>query len=74
MSGKEMLHQRYRPLLQSLRKHSVVGVSKRLTNNVPGLVPLQTLQIHKYTLQFGDGKRRVGVVQLNSDLVRELLP
>jgi len=52
----------------------VVCVSERLADNVPGFIPLETLQIYKDTLQFGDSERGVGVVQLDGDLVRELIP
>jgi predicted hydrocarbon binding protein len=62
MAGKKVLHQGDRPLLESLGKHCVVGVSESLLDNctslvgrhgtravpltVPGIVPVQALNIN----------------------------
>jgi len=89
MAREEVLHQRDRPLLECLRKDSVVGVAESLLDNcttlarpcnvyllltAPGIVPLQALNIDQYSLKLRDGKRWVGVVELDSDLVREFAP
>lgn len=52
----------------------MVSVSERLADDAPGVIPLKTFQIHKYTLQFRDGERWVSVVQLDGNLIRELFP
>ena len=74
VTGKEMLHQRYGPLLQGFRQHGVVGVSEGLLNNAPGIVPFKAFQIHQYTLKFWNSQCRVSVIELDSHLVGELLP
>ncbi len=43
-------------------------------DNVPSLVPRKTFNIHQDTLQFDNSKSRVGVVELNSNLLWELAP
>ena len=45
-----------------------------LGNNGPGLVPIKTFKIEKNALKLNNGKRWMGVVQLNRNLIRELTP
>lgn len=43
-------------------------------NDIPSLIPLKSLNINQNALQLNDGKRRVSVIELDSNLLRELLP
>ena len=49
-----------------------MNTSEELT--VPRIIPVQTLDIDKDSLELGNGQSRVCVVELNSNLIRELLP
>ena len=90
MTGEKVLHQGNGPLLESFGKYCVVGVTESLLDNcillvneykvdvvlltVPGIVPVQALNINQYPLELGNGQRRVGIVELDGDLVGELTP
>jgi hypothetical protein len=43
-------------------------------NNVPGNIPLQLLEVDEDALKLDDGQGRVGVVELDGNLLGELLP
>src|SRR5437773_113961 len=43
-------------------------------DDVPGLIPIQALEIDQDALQLNNGKGRVSVVELDGDLVRKLFP
>ena len=43
MPWQQVLHQRYRPLLQGLRHDCMVGVAKSIDYDVPGLIPFEPL-------------------------------
>ena len=63
--------QRQPPGLQRLGQQRVVGVGQRAPGDVPGLVPLQPVLVHQQPHQFGHRDRRMGVVQLRGEQVRE---
>ena len=69
-----MLNKRNRPLLESFWQHSVVGVAECLCDNIPSSVPFKTFQIDQDALELNNGQRRVGIVQLDSNLICEVLP
>lgn len=62
MSWEQVLEQWNGPLLQRLRKNSVVGVTECLGNDVPGILPLEAFEINEDALQLNDGKSWVGIV------------
>lgn len=43
-------------------------------DNVPSLIPLETLEINKDALQLDNGKRGVGIIELDGNLIGELAP
>ena len=59
------LEQLDRPLLQGLGQQRVVGVGERADGQVPRLVPAELRLVEQDAHQFGDGHRRVRVVQLD---------
>src|SRR5215471_721024 len=62
------------PLLECLRKQCVIRIRQCLSCQIPGHVPSQVRIIQKNAHQFGYCHRRVGVVQLDSCLIRQFLP
>jgi hypothetical protein len=52
----------------------VVGVAEGVLNDIPGIVPFKTFYIDKDALELNNGKSRMGVVQLDGNLVGEFLP
>ena len=62
-----------RPLLQSFRHDRVVRVRHRLARDLPRLVPAHPLFIDKDAHELGDGDRRMRVVDVDGDLLREIL-
>ena len=74
MPGEQLLEQPYRPFFEGLRKDGVVSVTKCVGDNVPSLVPFESLEINQDTLELNNGQRRMGIVQLDGHLVRELSP
>ena len=71
---EEGLEQLDRPLLQGLRQQRVVGVRQGADREVPRLVPAELGPVEQDAHQFGHGHRRVGVVELDGDLVRQRRP
>ncbi len=69
-----MLEEADGPLLERLREHRVVGVPKGLGNDGPSFVPLETLEVNEDALQLDNRQRRVGIVELDGDLLGEFLP
>jgi hypothetical protein len=67
--GKDVLQHGARPALKRLRQHRVVCVGARALGDVPGLVPRQTLHVHKDAHQLGHRQRGMRVVQLDGHLV-----
>lgn len=47
-------------------------LTSRLT--VPRIIPVKSLDIDQYPLELGNSQCRVGVVELDGDLVGEFLP
>ena len=72
-AGQGHLEDVHIPLLQSLSHNGVVGVGEHLLADAEGLVPVKAALIQQDAHHFGDGQRGVGVVQLDSDLVRQVL-
>lgn len=51
----------------------MVGVGKRPGADVPGFLPVQTLEIEQQPHQFRNGDGRVGVIELHRDPVGKLV-
>lgn len=52
----------------------MIGVAESLGHNGPCLFPLKTLLVHQDALELNDSKSWVRIIELNSHLLRELLP
>ena len=63
-----MLEQRDGPLLESFWEDSMVGKEECAGDNSPGGIPWDILFIDKNTHEFRDGKRRVGVIELDGSI------
>ena len=74
MPGQNDFEETDRPGLQRFGQKCVVGIGQRPDSQVPGFVPSQSSLIEQDVHQLGDRERRVGVVELDRDLVREALP
>lgn len=74
VARQEMLEQGDGPLLEGLRKDGVVGVTESVSDDVPSLLPVKTLEINKDTLELDNSQSWVGVVQLDGNLLGELPP
>ncbi len=72
MAWQHLLEQADRPLLQRFRQQGVVGVGEDLIADLPGGRPVQPLFIHQHSHQFGNGDSGVSIVELDSDLGREI--
>ena len=70
----ERLEQLHRPLLQRFRQQGVVGVGERVQRDVPCLIPAQTRLIQQNPHEFRHAERRVRVVHLHGDAVRQRRP
>ena len=49
----------------------MIGVGKRCPGDLPCLCPADVVVINQDAHQFGNGDRRMGVVELDGSLVRE---
>src|SRR5262249_19228273 len=63
----------YGPCLECFGQQRVVRVRDRAARDVPGVVPAQTMDVDEQAHQLGDRDRRMRVVELNGDLVRQLV-
>ncbi len=72
--GQADLEEGDRPGLERLGQQRVVGVGQGPDGQVPRFVPAQPGLIEQDAHQLGDGQRRVGVVELDRDLVGQRLP
>ena len=70
---QQLLHDVLRPLLERLAHNGVVGVGDGMSDNVPRLVPAETVFVHEYAHQLGDYQCRVGVVYLHCVVLGERL-
>ena len=66
-----VLEHRHRPGLECLRHQGVVGVAHHLLALDHRRVPAHAVQVDQDAQQLGHGQRRVGVVQVNRDLVAQ---
>ena len=74
MPGQADLEEGDRPGLQGLGQQGMIGVGERPDGQVPRLVPAQPGLIQQDAHQLGDGQRRVGVVELDRDLLGQRVP
>src|SRR5215467_9581051 len=63
-----------RPLLQGLGQQGMIGISQSFPGQLPSLVPSEVRVVDQDSHQLRDRHRRMGVVQLNGGLLRELFP
>ena len=74
VARKHVLHHVYRPLLQSLGEHCVIGVSESLGDDGPSLIIRQFLNIKKDSEKLDSSDCGMGVIQLNLVKLREIVP
>ena len=61
------------PLFERFRQQGVIGVAEGALRDVPGQRPFHGEIIHQQAHQFGDGDRRMGVIQLDREFFVEAL-
>ena len=69
MARQQPLHQSDRPRLQRLGQQRVVGVGEGRLGDRPGVLPGDAMHVDQQAHQFGDADRRMGVVELDGDLI-----
>lgn len=69
MPRQEVLYERNGPLLQSLGKHSVIGISKSAGDDLPRSVPWDFFFVDEDTHKLGNGKGRVSLRTSDRSLV-----
>ena len=69
-----MFKQTYRPAFERFGQEGVTGVGEGFVRNRPSLLPLQPFLIKQNPHQLGDGDDRVGVIELNGNLIGEGVP
>mmetsp|Transcript_42557 Transcript_42557/g.106218 ORF Transcript_42557/g.106218 Transcript_42557/m.106218 type:complete len:307 (+) Transcript_42557:3078-3998(+) len=74
MARKQFLDEVCGPFLEGLGQHRVVGVVEALSREVPCLVPVEPLDVDEEAHHLRDGDGRVGVVELETHLGRQLVP
>ena len=74
MARQQPPEHRRRPRLEGLGQQRVAGVGERPAGDGPGLLPVQPVLVDEQAHQLRDRQHRVGVVELDDDLVRERLP
>ena len=71
VARQQPLHELHRPGLERLGQQRVVGVGDAGERDLPGLVPVQAVDVDQQAHQLDDDDGRVGVVELDGDLVGE---
>ena len=61
----------FRPALKRLAHYRVVGVGQRFFGNRPRIVPAVAVFVDQYSHKLGNAERRMRVVNVDRDLVRE---
>ena len=72
MPRQQPLEQFDRPGLQRFRQQRVIGVGQHRHRDLPRFVPAEIVQVDQDAHQLGDGKARMGVVELHRDLGGEV--
>ena len=71
MTRQQFADELGRPHFQGFRKQGVAGVVEGVTGDVPGGIPVVVILVHEHAHEFRNADDRVGVVELEVDLVRE---
>ena len=73
MSRQNAAQHLHRPNLQRLGQQRVVRVSEAGLRQFPGALPFQTTLVHQHPHQFRNRQRRMSVVKLDRDFIRQLV-
>src|SRR5262245_1993205 len=74
MPWDQHLEQLDRPLLERFREQGVVRIREGAYGEVPGLLPPAFSLVEQEAHQFGDSERRVSVIELDGNVVRQRRP
>ena len=74
VSGKHHFKEADRPLFQGLGQQRMVGVGQRPRGQIPGLAPAEPGLVQQDAHELGHGQRRVRVIELDGDLLRQGAP
>ena len=73
VARQHLAEHRQRPRLERLRQKRMVGVAEGSHGDPPRRLPVDVAIVHQQTHQLGDGDRRMRVVELNGEALREPL-
>ena len=73
VARQDAAHHLHRPGLQRLVHQRVVGVREDLLCVAPGGVPVEAVFVDQQAQQLGHGQHRVGVVEVDADLLGQLV-
>jgi len=62
-----------RPFFHGLGQQGVIGVTERPAGNIPGLVPIQVMDIHQQPHQLRYGNRRMCIVKLGLKVLIKII-
>ncbi len=71
-SREQRINHCHRPLFECLAEYRVIRISKGSAYNLPRIVPAETLLVHEYTHELGNGYGRMSVVYMNLNIVRQI--
>ena len=74
VAGQQPPEQRHRPGLEGLGQQGVAGVGEGAAGDGPGLLPADPVLVDQQPHELGYRQHRVGVVELDDDLVGECRP
>lgn len=72
MTRQQAAHQFFIPTFQRFRHQGVVGIGEGVAGDRPGCLPLQLVFVQQNAQHFRNGDGRVGVVQLDHFVLRQL--
>ena len=73
VARQDAAHHLHRPGLQRLVHQRVVGVREDFLRMAPGGVPVEAVFVDQQAQQLGHGQHRVGVVEVDADLLGQLV-
>ncbi len=72
MTRQQGFYQLLVPALQRFRHQRVVGIGESFAGDGPGVIPAQLVLIDQHAQQFRNGDGRVGIVELDYFVIRQL--
>ena len=74
MPWQYLLEQPDTPFFKGFGEQGVVRVGEGTGDNIPGVFPRKTIDVMKEALEFNHGDGRMGIVELDGNLLGEIVP